>query len=106
MEANADFSYIETGIEFINSSAGLIPTVPIPSYPDQDWGAVIGVDPATWFGCTFGMYQGEIDGSRSVGDTIDQLRGPMLIVEPSFKYAFGGLPGISKYRSMVERPRF
>ena len=93
MEANADFSYIETGIEFINSSAGLIPTVPIPSYPDQDWGAVIGVEPVGWFGCKFGMYQGDIDGSRSVGDTIDQLRGPMLIVEPSFKYELSGLSG-------------
>jgi porin len=93
MEANADFSYIETGLEFINSSAGLIPTVPIPSYPDQDWGAVIGVDPVDWFGCKFGMYQGDIDGSRSVGHTIDQLRGPMLIVEPSFKYKLGELPG-------------
>ncbi len=42
MEANDDFTEIETGNEFINSSAGLNPTVPIPSYPDQDWGAVIG----------------------------------------------------------------
>ncbi|MBN2109297.1 MAG: carbohydrate porin [Deltaproteobacteria bacterium] len=94
MEANADFSYIETGIEFINSSAGLIPTVPIPSYPDQDWGAVLGVDPADWFGWKAGIYQAEIDGSRSVGHTIDQLRGPMLIVEPSFKYKLGELPGM------------
>ena len=93
MEANADFSYIETGIEFINSSAGLIPTVPIPSYPDQDWGAVIGIEPAALFGCTFGIYQAEIDGSRSVGHTIDNLRGPMVIVEPSFKYNLGELPG-------------
>lgn len=93
MEANADFSYIENGIEFINSSAGLIPTVPIPSYPDQDWGAVIGIDPASWFGCKFGLYQGEIDGSRSIGNTLDNLRGPMLIVEPSFKYVLGKLPG-------------
>jgi len=93
MEANADFSYIETGIEFINSSAGLIPTVPIPSYPDQAWGAAIGIEPVSWFGCKVGMYQGEIDGSRSVGHTIDQLRGPMLIVEPSFKYTLGELPG-------------
>jgi porin len=67
--------------------------VPIPSYPDQDWGAVLGVEPVDWFGCKFGIYQGEIDGGRSVGDTIDHLRGPMLIVEPSFKYDLAGLGG-------------
>jgi len=93
MEANADFSCIETGLEFINSSAGLIPTLPIPSYPDQDWGVVIGGDPAPWFGCRLGMYQGDMDGGRSVGHTLDNLRGPLLIVEPSFKYMLGGLPG-------------
>ncbi len=93
MEANVDFSAIETGLEFINSSAGLIPTIPIPSYPDQDWGAVIGVEPIEWFGCKFGMYQGDIDGSRSIGHSLDNLRGPMMIVEPSFKYSLGGLPG-------------
>jgi porin len=93
MEANADFSSIESGLEFIHSSAGLIPTVPIPSYPDQDWGAVIGADPVDWFGCKFGVYQGEIDGGRSVGHTLDNLRGPMVIVEPSFKYRLEELPG-------------
>lgn len=93
MEANADFSCIETGLEFIHSSAGLIPTVPLPSYPDQDWGAVVGIKPAAWFGCNLGIYQGQINGRRSVGHTIDQLRGPLLIAEPSFAYTAGGLPG-------------
>ena len=93
MEANADFSYSETGLEFINSSAGLIPTIPIPSYPDQDWGAVLGIEPAGWFRCTFGIFQGDIDGSRAIGTTLGHLRGPMLIVEPSFRYDLGGLAG-------------
>jgi porin len=39
------------------------------------------------------VYQGKINGSRSIGNTLDDLRGPMLIVEPSFKYDLGGLPG-------------
>ncbi len=93
MEANSDFSFVETGLEFIHSSAGLIPTVPLPTYPDQDWGTVIGIEPAAWFGCRLGIYQGEINGSRSLGQTLDQLRGPMLIAEPSFAYTARGLPG-------------
>jgi porin len=94
MEANYDFNNIEYAVEFINSSAALDPTIPMPTYPDQDWGAVIGVKPADWFSCNFGIYQGKINGSRSIGNTLDDLRGPMLIVEPSFKYELGGLPGM------------
>ncbi len=94
MEANYDFNFIEYSMEFINSSAMLIPTIPMPTYPNQDWGAVIGVKPADWFGCNFGVYQGKIVGSRSVGNTLDDLRGPMLILEPSFKYNLNGLPGM------------
>ena len=93
MEATSDFSHIETGLEFLNSSAGLIPTIPMPSYPDQDWGAVAGVEPADWFSCNFGIYQGKIDGGRSPGNTLDNLRGPMLIAEPSLKYKLGDMPG-------------
>jgi len=94
MEANYDFNNIEYAAEFINSSAGLDPTIPLPSYPDQDWGGMIGVKPADWFSCNFGVYQGKINGSRSIGNTLGDLRGPMLIVEPSFKYDIGGLPGM------------
>jgi porin len=93
MEANNDFSFITYGLEFINSSAGLIPTIPLPSYPDQDWGAVISFLPAQWFNLNLGIYQGDNNGSRSIGNTIDQRSGPMLIAEPSFKYTLGELPG-------------
>ncbi|MBN2106204.1 MAG: carbohydrate porin [Deltaproteobacteria bacterium] len=94
MESNYDFNYMEYSLEFLNSSAMFNPTlIALPTYPDQDWGAVIGVNPAQWFSCNFGVYQGKINGSRSVGNTLDDLRGPMLIVEPSFKYDLGGLPG-------------
>lgn len=94
MEANYDFNFIEYSLEFLNSSAALNPTIPIPSYPNQDWGTVIGVKPADWFTCNFGIYQGKNNGTRSVGNTLDDLRGPMLIVEPSFKYSLDGLPGM------------
>ena len=94
MDANYDFNYIEYSMEFINSSAALNPTIPMPSYPWQDWGGVAGINPADWFSCNFGIYQGKNEGSRSIGNTLDDLRGPMLIVEPSFKYGLGGLPGM------------
>ena len=93
MEANYEFNAIDYSFNFLNSSAMLNPTIPIPTYPDQDWGLAVGIVPADWFSCNFGIYQGKINGSRSVGNTLDDLRGPMLIMEPSFQYELAGLPG-------------
>ncbi len=93
MEANTDFNAIDYSLDFINSSAALNPTIPIPSYPDQDWGLVAGIEPSEHFAVNAGIYQGTLNGSRSIGNTLDDLRGPMLIIEPSFKYEINGLPG-------------
>jgi len=40
-----------------------------------------------------GVYQGDINGSRSIGHTLDNLRGPMIMAEPTFHYRIGGNPG-------------
>lgn len=96
MEANYDFSYIEYGLEFINSSASYGLTIPMVTYPDQDWGIVVGTRPAQWFSMNLGAYQGDINGSRSVGHTLKNLRGPMLMVEPTFHYTIAGHPGSLK----------
>ncbi|MCX8043636.1 MAG: carbohydrate porin [Desulfobacterota bacterium] len=93
MEGNYDFSSIEYGLEFIHSSAGYVLTIPMVTYPDQDWGAVIGTRPLDWFSMNFGVYQGDINGSRSLGHTIGNLRGPMVIGEPTFHYTVAGKPG-------------
>jgi len=106
MEANYDFNYIEYSLEFLNSSAALNPIIPIPSYPWQDWGAVVGAQPAEWFSCNLGIYQGKLEGSRSVGNTLDDLRGPMLIAEPSFTYAIGALPGQVSFGAWWNGRRF
>jgi len=84
---------IEYSLEFVNSSAALNPTIPIPSYPWQDWGVVVGTRPVEWFSMNLGVYQRKNEGSRSVGNTLDDLRGPMLIAEPSVRYDLRGLPG-------------
>ena len=93
MEANTEFNAIDYSLDFIHSSAALNPTIPIPSYPDQDWGLVAGIEPSEHFAVNAGIYQGDLNGSRSIGNTLGNLRGPMLIVEPSFRYEINGLPG-------------
>ena len=93
MEGNSDFSFIQYGLEFIHSSAGYVLTIPMVTYPDQDWGAVIGTKPVDWFSMNFGFYQGDTNGSRSLVHTIRNLRGPMVIAEPTFHYTLAGTTG-------------
>ncbi len=92
-EANADFAYTDFGGEFISSSPGFSPTIPLVTYPDPDWGVAMGAQPVEWFSINAGLYQGRPDGGRSIGDTIDTLYGPMFMVEPSFHYTIADRPG-------------
>jgi len=85
-EANADFACTEFGCEFIASSPGFSPTIPLVTYPDPDWGMMWGAQPADWFSTHVGVYQGRPDGGRSIKSTVDNLYGPMIMVEPAVHY--------------------
>jgi porin len=37
-DANADFAFVDLGGDYINSSFGMIPTVPLPTFPNQGLG--------------------------------------------------------------------
>ena len=97
MEANTDFAYVDFGCEFINSSAGFAPTIPLTTYPDQDWGVTVGLEPLEWFSVNLGVYQGEPDGGRALGTTLDELENPMYMVEPSLHYSCCGLDGAMRF---------
>lgn len=92
-EANTDFAFVDFGGEFIHSSPGFSPTIPLVTYPDQDWGVVWGVEPVDWFSINTGVFQGRPDGGRSIGHTLDNLYGPMVLVEPAFHYTLWNHPG-------------
>ncbi len=92
-EANADFAYVEHGGEFINSSAGFSPSIPLTTYPNQDFGAVLGIVILEQLSVKLGAYQARPNGSRSLGNTIDKLHGPMWMVEPTIHYSLNGKPG-------------
>jgi len=92
-EANDDFAGVQFGGEFINSSPGFSPTIPLVTFPDQDWGVVAGVEPLEWFSVNVGAYQGRPDGGRSPRHTIDELYGPMVMVEPAVHYEIAAHPG-------------
>lgn len=92
-ESNEDFAFVEYGGEFINSSGGFHPTIPLTTFPDQDWGIVAGIEPVEWFSMNVGAYQGRGNGSQSIGNTIDALYGPMAMIEPAFHYTLGEKDG-------------
>ncbi len=94
MEAGTDFACPLYGCDFLHSCPGLSPTVLLPTYPDQDWGVVIGTFPVEWFSMNIGVFQGRFDGGRSIGATLDDLHGPHIMIEPAYHYNIGSLPGL------------
>jgi len=92
-EANEDFAAVDYGAEFINSSAGFSPTIPLVTFPDPGWGMVVGVEPVRGFSVNAGIYEGRPDGGRSIGGTLDNLYGPMVMLEPALHYEIAGRSG-------------
>ena len=64
IDANADFAYVDYGLEFIHSSPGFHPTIPLPTYPDPTLGAALFVEPADWFYVGGGVFDAEGTGNR------------------------------------------
>lgn len=93
IEGNADFAFVDYGVEFINSSPGFTPTIPLVTYPDADLGVVIGTQPADWFSMNVGVFQGDPNGGRSIVNAFEDLDGPLVLVEPAFHYNINGLDG-------------
>lgn len=69
MDAAADFQVIEYGLEFINSSFGAIPTVPVPTFPDPALGVVVAFEPKDWLYLMVGVYDQQAFGGTSGFDT-------------------------------------
>jgi len=65
-DANADFVVSEGGGEFINSSFGIIPTVPLPTYPAPALGVMGGWSPSKVIHVKAGYW----DGSPTLGSGI------------------------------------
>ncbi len=89
-ETNADFAFVEHGVEFILSSPGFSPTIPLVTFPDPDWGLSAGVTVTDWLSVNAGIFQGRPDGGRSLAKTLDNLYGPMVMLEPTVHYQWRG----------------
>ena len=69
MDANTDFAAPDYGGEFIHSSAGFSPTIPLPTWPDPALGIVVSVEPVEWLYFRVGVYDALGIGTRSGYDT-------------------------------------
>ncbi len=73
IEANAEFAFLDTAGEFINSSAGFSPTLlALPSYPDPSTGVILSWMPNEHFSITAGF----MDGAATVDGVRTGLQGP------------------------------
>ena len=90
-DANADFAAPVYGGEFIHASAGFSPTIPLPSFPDPDWGVSAGGRMGEAFSLVAGVYQGRPEGGHSLLETLRKFHGPMILVEPGIHYRVRGL---------------
>src|SRR5262249_20902999 len=58
-DANRDFAAPRFGGNFVNSSLGVLPTCPLPSYPAPALGAALFVPLAKWLDLRGGAYEGD-----------------------------------------------
>jgi porin len=57
-DANADFSASNFASDFLNSSFGAIPTVPMPTFPHPALGVSLFAEPAKWISLGMGIFDG------------------------------------------------
>jgi porin len=57
--ADADFGALANGGDFINASYGLIPTVPMPTYPAPQVGGSVWIAPLSWMSVGAGVFKGD-----------------------------------------------
>jgi len=87
-DLNNDFAFVENGLEFLHSSAGLIPTLPLPTAPDPDLALTAGINPVPWFSLTVAPAQG-----RSAAAAARDLAGPLLLCQPALNHHLLGGEG-------------
>ncbi len=67
--ADSDFGVTENAADFLNSSYGLVPTIPCPTYPSPMPGASVWAVPARWFSAGVGVYRGGTLEASSLAST-------------------------------------
>ncbi|WP_425615894.1 carbohydrate porin [Anatilimnocola sp. NA78] len=87
-DANADFAFVDLGGDFINSSFGLIPTVPIPTFPNPGLGLAGFAQLTEEVLLAGGVYDGAPEGGQFGFNTLGRF-GAMSILQATIKTGWG-----------------
>lgn len=78
-DANADFGFLNSGWDFMNTAFSVNPTIPMPTYPDQSFGFMAEINPKEWLSIRNGIYS--------------RYSIPVNLTEIEFKPTIKKLPG-------------
>jgi porin len=96
-DSNVDFVAVDYGGDFTGSSFAVIPTVPMPTFPDPALGAAVFWEPIDWISLGAGCYEGTPRGSTNGFTTaFGEHGGSFTIAELALKTTLGAqedLPG-------------
>jgi len=98
MDANKDFAYVKNGLDFVNSSAGYPPNIPLPAYPDDALGIVARFEPTDEFYAAAGVYDARGSGrqwgfSTALHSPQDSFSIAEIGVKPTWRIGDSRLPG-------------
>jgi porin len=97
-DAGADFACAEFGGEFLNSSFGLIPTAPVPTFPDPALGVSAFADVTDELSVGMGVY-------ASTPINWGRIRGTTFGIEVAYSPGSAGRNASSRYRAGYWRQR-
>ncbi|HEY2775905.1 MAG TPA: carbohydrate porin [Candidatus Binatia bacterium] len=78
-DANRDFASPRFGGNFLNSSFGVLPTAPMPSFPAPALGASLFAQPASWLSLRGGVYDGSSRSESFAGSAFNHGGGVFAI---------------------------
>lgn len=93
MDANSEFAVLDYGGNFIHSSAGHSPNIPLPTFPDPDLAVLVAWQATDWLGLKAGIMNSRANAKRPLSEVISEFRGPMFMFEPEIKYTLRTHPG-------------
>lgn len=102
-DANADFAFSDLGGEFVHSSFGVPPNIPLPTFPSQALGFASFAQMTDTFALGFGIYDGTpASGPQGVRWGFDTLghNGAVSLYQAEWKPQFGAegdLPHTSRF---------
>jgi porin len=95
-DANRDFGAPRFPGNFVHSSFGVPPTIPMPSFPAPGLGVLVVVEATPWLSLRSGVYQGSPE-LESLGFDTAFSDGPFVIGSASAQHDLLALPNAAQY---------